>query len=261
MKIFIPCYDGIPDLDLGTYAPVQSGTAVTDYNLSCVHDNDKSPNISDKNELYRELCVLQYSAEHLVDDDNGCYGIEQGKRFMIRNYGFLDVRQDNPVRIYEDMLSAYRELLAYKDEDLDGYDMIAPCPQRMYQARNTLFDNWCHFHDKEFVLQAYNAVKNLYPDYTKAFETVFFGDSQFYIFHNIFITRGSIYKEYAKWLIGVLSEVEKNVTFNKDIDVHYNHIEKTYKPLPWLSEHLINVFVLRHRLMVKYNYIIQTFKR
>lgn len=259
MKIFVACHDRIPSfLDGELFIPVQSGTMLSEMKLPCIHDDDKEPNISGRNSVYNELCAFQYASQHLVDDEKACYGFMQGKRYLLNSYDFMRENQRSPFCLNENELSPIvLERMKYCDSDLDGYDMIAPCPQRVYCARGSLYENWCVCHDGNFVKEAYNACKTMYPDCAKSFETVFFGKLQFYIYHNIFISRGDVFREYGKWLIDILTEMEKHVQLNRMTDRHYLFLDHKYKPMAWLAEHLMNVYVLWRRLMVKYNYVLQ----
>lgn len=251
MRLYVACHDKIIVPPLPGYIPIQSGSAVCDTKLNCIRDGDLKDNISARNPRYFELCALYAVAKNLIDDTNNIYGVLQSRRFLVRDYSTHPVDQLNYMHAMEADLANYRTALAFTEEDMGPYDMLCPLQERVVQRTRTLGDNWRIFHDREMLVQARNILAERDPSYLDAFDAVFDGPCGFYHYHNILITKGRLLMEYADWLFRLLMELENRVVLKPGTDYHHNHLDGKYKPLAWLAEHLINVFILRNRLMVR----------
>ncbi len=86
-------------------------------------------------------------------------------------------------------------------------------------------------------------IQHLTPEYAEAFHT-FMYHCNAYSGYNMFITGRKHFDEYSQWLFSVLFELEKRIKLSAYPD--------QARLFGYLSERLINVYCIRHRLKIKY---------
>lgn len=213
----------LPELD--NYAPLQVG-AYFGNDLGYLKD-DVGVNISNKNKNYCELTGLYWIWKNINDNYKG---LVHYRRYFSKSNYFK--------RIY-----SYDELLSFLDE----YDIILPKKEIFLQnARDEILISCC---TEDIFNCLRNIVKEKYCDYLCSFDD-FFNQNKCSLFNMMFTDR-KIFDEYSKWLFDILFELEKRIDIS-DLDDYQKRV------YGFLSERLLNVWVLKNNLKVKYIDVVNT---
>ena len=125
---------------------------------------------------------------------------------------------------------------------LRNYDIILP--NKFHWKWNVAQNYFEHGYGREKdILLTREAIKKLYPDYISTFDLLLASNSASYC--NMFIMDSYKVNEYCKWLFSILFYVEKKIDMTG-----YNDAEK--RVFGYLSEILLNVWVQKNNLRVKY---------
>lgn len=139
--------------------------------------------------------------------------------------------------------SSSKYFLIKKDveELLDKYDIILPEKNRW---SITVGENYCkgEGREKDLLLLREKVIESC-PEYLLDFERVVNAKSASY--RNMFITRSELLDEYCKWLFMLLSKLEEVISLN-------GYTQQEARVYGYLSEILLNVWVLHNNLRVKY---------
>ena len=165
--------------------------------------------------------------------DDPCKGLAHYRRFFGRRA----------------LSSRVEDILAYDTlvEMLEGRDLLAAKPAVYHvNAREQLLMECCteaNFSKLEAVVEA------LSPEYMDAFRTFFAGNrgSQY----NMLLARRALFDDYCAWLFPILFSLEDRVDLTGA-----NAYQK--RLFGFLGERLMNVWMLRNRLSVKYLPVVST---
>lgn len=184
--------------------------------------DDTKDNISKKNENYCELTAIYWIWKNYKIDEY--IGICHYRRFFI-NLPFFNLLNENKI------LKIMRK-----------FDVILP--KTVYMKEGI----WNHFSHgisgKEKDLESLQKlIKNKYNDYYDSFNEVMFGKKLSY--YNMFIMKKKDFSNYCEWLFELLNE------FENYIDLTYYTIQQR-RIYGFMSEFLLNVWVKKNNLKVKY---------
>ena len=133
---------------------------------------------------------------------------------------------------------------SYQFPDLEGllndYDIILP-PKRHYPYN--VATQYAVFHIVNDLRILKEVIQDVTPEYSEAFNTLMY-HSNAYSGYNMFITSRAHFNEYSEWLFHVLFELEKRIKLSAYPD--------QARLFGYLSERLINVYCIKHRLKIKY---------
>ena len=206
-----------------TYIPVEVGAAGRDKHF-CSRIDCTGENISDKNYCYCELTGLYWAWKNLNYD---ILGLCHYRRYFSRAlFGFSD---------------SLKNILRKEDieSDLRSNDIILP---RITKLEETVYQHSVHYYDDHHMDITRDVIKEKYPDYLDSFDEVM--NSKRAHFFNMFIASKEIADGYMKWMFDVLEEVEKRYVFDCPDP-------RSVRVFGYISESLIDVYVLRNKLKVK----------
>ena len=148
----------------------------------------------------------------------------------------------SPDRSFINIDSFLKETYRFPDLEilLNDYDIILS-PKRHYPYNVATQYAISHLVNDLNLLK--EVIQHLTPEYAEAFHT-FMYHCNAYSGYNMFITRRKHFDEYSQWLFRVLFELEKRVKLSAYPD--------QARLFGYLSERLINVYCIRHRLKIKY---------
>ena len=219
----------IPTIDKA-YKFVQAGTENSIPIEGIEHDNSGS-NISNKNSSFCELTVLYWGWKNSKADIKGlCHY----RRFFSK------------VHISENK----KYFLTSKDirDNLKNADIIVPEPTfydyRTVQEGYVLGD----YGLAEDLCVLEKSIQMVSPEYCDAYHEIM--NSYKMSFFNMMIAPKAIYDQYCEWLFSVLFDVEKNIDISKR---EGNQI----RVFGYMSERLLNVWLLYNKLKVKYYPVIK----
>lgn len=207
------------------YFPIAVGSAANIAN--CPYMTDASGlNISDKNKNYCELTAFYWIWKNAAPVK--FVGLCHYRRFFSFSHVLMDSHH------YLDQSHAVKIL--------QKYDLILP--ERIYWPNHTVMEQYHavgigHLEDLQTTR---DVISEIEPGYLEAYDRVMASHSAYY--YNMLVTRQELFNEYASWLFRILFEVEKRV----DISSYDNQEARIFG---YISERLLNVWVLKHQLSVK----------
>ena len=220
------------------YIPVQVNAKVNGEWPGYIHDSD-GDNISEKNCSYCELTAMYWLWKN---SDADIKGLCHYRRYF-SNDEHITMSEAN-VRPEKNM---YKYVLqkAEIEHYLQDFDAIVVRPYRPYpMCEYDDLNRWCYEKDIEVLKRA---VINLYPDYLPAYNEVMQSTNLSHF--NMIITKARIFDDYSKWLFTIMSEVEKNTNI-QNYDIQHKRI------YGYLAEALLNVYIKKNNLNVKYSKLV-----
>lgn len=181
----------MPDDDI--YLPIHVGKVFNDEDLGYKADNI-GDNISSKNKNFCELTAIYWGWKNL----NAEYvGLAHYRRH------FTAKKKKNP----------WQSVITRSELE----PILKECPVVIPKKRNyiieTVYSHYVHTHDVSHIEKTKDILKERFPEYLTAFETVLNRRSA-HMF-NMMIMRKDIFDDYCKWLFEVLFELEKQIDVSK----------------------------------------------
>lgn len=220
-KKFIP-----PNKDI--YLPIQVGKSRSNIDLGYLSD-DTLENIAEKNSEYCELTALYWIWKN--DRDSDIIGL-----CHYRRYFSLSIFSRNTRYFIDEM--QIQNLLS-------KYDVIVP--QLNFWGTKTveeMYDYGASAQDIEIIR---TIIQKYYPQYIESYELVLNSHSAFY--RNMIICERTILMDYCNWLFDILFKLEGIVKQNG---------EDTTRKFGFISEFLLDVWVINNQLKIKYCRVVNT---
>lgn len=202
-----------------------------------LHDNDSPDNISLKNPNYCELTVLYSMWMNCKADIQGLFHYRRfitGRNKSNYSHDWQIIITENEVR--SEVIT--EQAIIHELEDADII-LNTPIP---YVNVNVQEAFRVHIHWKD-LRKLYRIIDEKYPDYIDSFKYVMNRDGISQC--NMFIARRSFVDSYCKWLFDILSEAESMIS----LDGYDSDHKRIYG---YFAEFLLNVYVHKHNLRVKY---------
>lgn len=226
IEIYVAMHkEGKRPIENEIYQYVQGGSAINKKVENVIYD-DCGDNISELNPFYCELTVQYWAWKNSKADIKGmCHY----RRFFSTSY----VNQNS-----EFFLDKTNILTSLKNNNI-----ILPIPVccDYKKVKESYLSGDCGKTSDLDVLS--KVIKEQYPDYFPAYERIM--DSYKISYCNMLIAPRKIFDEYSKWLFDVLKKVEPYIDMNE----RQGNEKRIYG---YLSERLLNVWVLKNKLRVKY---------
>ncbi|MBO5328822.1 MAG: DUF4422 domain-containing protein [Clostridia bacterium] len=190
------------------------------YNLA---DNIGSDNISVKNANYCELTAAYWVWKN--DKENDIVGLAHYRRFLTTNkFSSSTKKFVNSPKV---------------EKILTKYDFIAT---KKYKTKITVKEHLLvSVCERDFDILE-KVIKEDYPEYLSAFNTVFNGKESYLL--NMFICKKELWDKYYEWLFSVFDKMENFV----DMTGYSVQEQRLYG---FLSERLFSVYVLKQGFKVK----------
>ena len=193
-----------------------------------IKDNENKDNISSKNNIYCELTGLYYIWKSIENVDY--VGLCHYRRYFAKK----DIVTKHPEKY---ILSS--EQMA---NDLQDYDIILPVKCRKNGTNKGFFTNPVDVQQFCTYRNIIPAIKDLYPDYVDSYYEEFFRNEMSY--GNMMVCSKTLCNDYCKFLFDILFNSEKR-WLNSGIDV-------APREMGYISEYLLNTWVRKNKLKVKY---------
>ena len=222
MLMYVVTHKPFDAPDVKGYCPIAVGPLATSG--GCQYECDNTGlNISAKNANYCELTALYWIANN--SSEQGIVGLSHYRRYFSNRVVFPSG---------ESLLTASKA-----DSLLKKHDIILP--EKWSWTDVSIWEQYCragigHSVDLEITR---TVISDLEPSYLDAFDVVFRGHSMSCF--NMLVTHRHTFNAYADWLFRILFEVEKRVDIS-DYDTQEARV------FGYLSERLLNVWVLKNRL-------------
>lgn len=211
------------------YAPLLVGAFdKADVPYGLLRD-DCMDNISEKNKDYCELTGLYWVWKNRNDSYKG---LVHYRRFFGKSRLLNGKKDIFPVETLDKYLKDHDIILTYLEHvNCSVKQQLVPCN--------------C---SEEVFMVMREAVQSLYPEYIQCFDTFFFQNK--FSICNMMYCKKEIFDSYCKWLFDILTETEALIRKRK--------IEYQPRLYGYLSERLLNVWVIYNELSCKHLPIINT---
>lgn len=182
--------------------------------------DDEGDNISEKNPNYCELTGLYWLWKHCTDDYIGLVHYRRYFSKSLKKHHVLD----------EDTIRAW----------LKDADVILPFRNHI---DTTVAVQYCRNSGLiEDLKRLEQVILRLHPEYVGTYRAYMQSDLTY--FFNMMIMPRDLFQGYCTWLFSILFELEKEIDLSK-----YNDYQS--RIFGFISERLLNVWVLYHKLRVK----------
>lgn len=198
------------------YLPIHVGKE-NKQELGYIGDNTGC-NISIKNSNYCELTAIYWAWKNLKVD---YIGLVHYRRYFTR-HNFRNCEKKK------------RDILSKKDFEniLKDVDIIVPDKRKYYIETNRSHYN--HAHYKKDLDETENIIKEIYPEYSMAFNKVM--NRTWGHMFNMFVMRKDYFDEYCDWLFTILFELEKRIDIS-------NYTTMEARVFGFISELLLDVWL------------------
>lgn len=197
-------------------------------NLGFEFIDNKGDNISEKNPNYCELTALYWIWKNYKCNKNTIIGLCHYRRF------FKKVNNKISVNDCKNML--------------ENYDIILPKKFKFSKTTyNYYFENGAG--KEKDLIQLRKIIENKYPEYISSFD--YFCSQYEGHYCNMMICKKSLFDKYCTWLFDILFELEKNTDLS-------NYSVQEARIYGYLSELLLNVYVIKNNLKIKELRIVNT---
>ena len=217
-----------------SFFPIQAGAALHDSIADYTADNT-GDNISAKNPNFCELTCHYWAWKNIHADIIGLNHYRRFFDFERRWPSFSPDRSFTKI----DFLNK-----PYQMPDLEL--MLGKCDIILPSKRHYPYDvatQYALFHLVNDFMVLREVISDLTPDYLAAFDDLMYRQNG-YSGYNMFITRWQHFDGYSQWLFKILFEVERRVKLSPYPD--------QARIFGYMSERLINVYCIRHKLRIKY---------
>lgn len=223
IKILVAAHKAYWMPDDPCYLPVHVGKALhEDKNLGFTGDNT-GENISSKNPYYCELTAIYWAWKNLKADYTG---LVHYRRYFTRK----EVRDVNKKR---------DEILTRQNWEtlLQQTPVIVPDKRRYYIESNR--SHYLHAHHPEGLTTLEAIIREKYPDYIPAMETVM--HRTWAHMFNMFVMRKDYYDAYCAWMFAILFELENRI----DITGWTPYESRVYG---FVSELMLDIWLEKNRI-------------
>ena len=198
------------------YLPIQVGKEGK-QDLGYIGDNT-GDNISTKNSNYCELTAIYWAWKNLEADYIGL--VHYRRYFTKHNFRNCEKKK--------------QDILTKNDFEniLKDVDIIVPDKRKYYIETNRSHYN--HAHYKKDLNETENIIKEIYPEYSIAFNKVM--NRTWAHMFNMFIMRKDYFDEYCEWLFTILFELEKRIDIS-------NYTVMEARVFGFISELLLDVWL------------------
>lgn len=206
------------------YLPIHVGKK-GNQDLGYIGDNT-GDNISLKNPNYCELTAVYWAWKNLKAD---YIGLVHYRRYFT-NHNFRDCEKKK------------QDILTKTDFEniLNDVDIIVPDKRKYYIE--TIRSHYNHSYYEKDLNETEKIVKELYPEYEKAFIKVM--NRTWAHMFNMFVMRRDYFDEYCKWLFTILFELEKRIDIS-------NYTVMEARVFGFISELLLDVWLETKQIRYK----------
>ena len=214
--------------DDNIYKPLLNGSVFHNEDFGYIRD-DTNNNISKHNPKYSELTGQYWAWKNSTAE---IIGFCHYRRWFVKNI--------------------IMQKLTKKDiiNDLSRYDIIVPqkrrfeCDIHRVIVKNNIKDRNYGVHQEDYQLLE-EIIKTDFHEYLDSYKKMM--SRKFLYLYNMFICKKELSNEYFTWVFEIIKKLDKQIDFSK-----YPSNPRIYG---FISELLINVFIIKHELKVKEHYI------
>lgn len=219
------------------YEPLLNGSALLDEDFGYTRD-DSGDNISELNPHYAELTGEYWVWKNSKVD---IVGFCHYRRYFVKNIFLKRLEKkdiENILNKYDIILPQKRYLKKTSIESVVWDDLS----MKLYPDENHL-----PIDKKEDYYKLRDIIETISPEYLEAYDKHM--NSKEIHWYNMLICKKELFDDYFSWLYKILEEFRKQNDASK-------YSEHNQRILGYLSERLLNVYVIKHNLKVKEKYVV-----
>ncbi|NFN94097.1 MULTISPECIES: DUF4422 domain-containing protein [unclassified Clostridium] len=199
--------------------------------------DDTGENISSKNLNFCELTGLYWYSKNYLNDSVTYIGLNHYRRYFLPNNS--EFKDNAIVKLnFNNWEQVNNKSKDYLYKEIQDIDVILPI-KRIYPI--SVKAQYSTMHIKDHLNEAVNIIKRDYPEYVEAADE-YFNQNQSYLY-NMFIMKKQFFIEMMEWIFDILFKLEKIIMIPHD--------KQQARVFGFLSERLINIFILKKQLKVK----------
>lgn len=227
IKVFVACHKPfVMPVHDECFQPLHVGAETSNINIEGSIGDDTGDNISVKNPFYCELTGLYWIWKNY---DNAEYvGLCHYRRFFSRNA--FSIKKDHSILTSEQLLDEIKES-----------DILLPTPAKK-GAGNHYYRNISDYENDKVFIEITSIIRELCPEYLQTAIKVL--KCKKMSFGNIMLANKNVFNQYCEWLFNIEFNLEKFIV------ERYGAIEP--REMGFISEWLLNVWVIHNRLKIKY---------
>lgn len=235
IKILICVHKEVPLPEHPYFFPVQGGSDLALSRLPYTQDNT-GDHISSKNKNYCELTVHYWFWKNQKCDIVGLNHYRRYFDFLRKHPKYA------PERSFDEIHSFLSRPYVFPDMEalLSDCDIVLPSKRHWPYKIATQYSIFHIVNDLNILR---DVIRDLTPDYLSTFDHFVYSDNA-HSQYNMFITSWKYFDAYSEWLFKILFEVEKRLKISSYVD--------QARVFGYMSERLINVYVQKNHLKVKY---------
>lgn len=209
----------------------------------CVHDDDSADNISGKNDRYCELTAL-YALWKNSDAD--VKGLAHYRRFFSANNKLSPQNAMFRTILPGDMP---RSILGQEQiaDYLRDHDILIEYPR--FPIFCSAYEDLLRFVFPEDIRVLSSLIHTEYPEYEDSWQRVLRSTNISYL--NMLVAGKKVFDEYCSWLFELLGKLEDRLPRVEGYDSQHKRI------FGYLGEVLLNVWVLKNALRIRYVFSLQ----
>ena len=230
-KIFVCTFEDKVFCNNDIFVPIQVGKKNTNLDLGYLSDN-VGDNKADKNPWYSEQTALYWVWKNIKGLD--CVGFMQYRKLLQLNKK-KSIKTEIHIPKEEFNIQPNIDMLMH------GCDIILANPLKYSNSLAEKYEE-CHIPKDLEILD--ETVKNRFPEYYDAFKQTMYSKPGILHPYNIFIMRWKWFDEYCKFIFPLFEILEKKLDLK-------NHIGYQKRVFGYMAERLLNVFCLKHKLLVR----------
>ena len=222
IKIIVATHKSYPMPTDKLYLPLHVGKENSSVSLPYEGDNT-GEHISEKNSHYCELTALYWAWKNLDADYIGL--AHYRRHYCIKKPGCAKDK--------------FPYILTYNEAEslLAETDILLPKKRNYYIETN--YSHYVHAHGSESMDKTKEIIRELYPDYIPAFDSVM-NNTKAHMF-NMFIMKKDTFHAYCEWLFSILQKLEKALGCTSENRRIYGYV----------SELLLDVYLTKNNLTYK----------
>ena len=212
------------------YVPLIVGKS--DKNFDGALNDSKGESISEKNRFYCELTGQYWIWKN--DFESEIVGLCHYRRYLWLN----EIKRRLCKKNFPSLNDEIENYLDTSNVNFDNYDIILPRPYAF--SKDNIKSQFISYHGQKNFDLMMNVLQKNFPQYKNSAEKVF--NRRFEYFANLIIAPKKLFDDYSEWLFKILFDVENNIDLND---------EKNFRLLGYMSERLLNVYVIHNNLRIK----------
>lgn len=247
LKIFVSYHKDAPIYQSEVFSPIQTGACTATSKLNMLADNS-GLNISSKNKNYAELTawfwiLKNYLSEH---PELTHVGVCHYRRFLDISSA-KNSRHFVPVSYSKFNTEIFPKIADMKAwEKIQGYDIVLPNKEKisaLYPGAPTVYHQFLANHPKIDLLKLIDIVKEKYPTYSDAVDTVLSADRAYWCL--TMVIRPALFIDLATWIFDILSILETQSSW-ESYTTPYN-----LRCPGFLAERFVNVWYEKNKDKLK----------